>query len=70
MEDFGLIKLEIGRRIREARVEAGLRQAELAERMGMKRAGLSRLENGATCSIEALYAAAAALGVPVQRFLP
>ncbi len=37
---------ELGTRLREARTEAGLTQAELAERIGVSRKTINTVENG------------------------
>ena len=52
-----------GARIREARKAQGMEQKELAERMGISAAFLSRIERGERgCSLELLRAAAEVLG--------
>ena len=38
--------IELGTRLREARTEAGLTQAELAERIGVSRKTVNTVENG------------------------
>ncbi len=54
---------QVGRAIREARLETGLRQHELAARMGVDQAVVSRLETGRANPTASLLAdAAAALG--------
>jgi ParB-like chromosome segregation protein Spo0J len=45
-EAKALVIAEMGRRVRAARAEAGLSQAELAQRMGMSQARVSRAESG------------------------
>lgn len=57
-------------RIREIRVERGLRQIDLAERAGIKRASLSRMERpDASPRIPFLRLIATALNVPVDALI-
>lgn len=44
--------VELGQSIREARIERGLQQADLAERVGVSRMTISRLERGESVSVE------------------
>lgn len=57
-------------RIKEIRIAKGMTQVELAAKLGLSQAEISRKENGLT-AIEAnqLYAFAAALGVHVTELL-
>lgn len=55
-----------GNRIRSLRTLAGLTQEDLAERCGLFRTYLSRIETGvANPTLTMIYALAATLGVPV-----
>lgn len=57
---------DVGRRVRELRVHAGLTQAALAERTGLSLRFLGQIEAGAgNASLERLAAVARALGVSV-----
>jgi transcriptional regulator with XRE-family HTH domain len=57
-----------GLRIRQLRAEAGLTQDELAERAGIFRTYMSRVETGeANPTLTIVHALAGALGVEVQR---
>lgn len=61
---------ELGPRVRQARVQAGLTQAELAERADMADATLSRIErNRLVPSVALTKRLADALGVPVDALL-
>ncbi|OGU23668.1 MAG: hypothetical protein A2580_13340 [Hydrogenophilales bacterium RIFOXYD1_FULL_62_11] len=55
----------IGRRIRDSRKDAGLTQAELAERVGLSRATVVRIENGDVVESWTLVAVLAYLEMPV-----
>lgn len=58
---------EIGNRIREARVQAGLKQKELAEKIGVSESRVSQYEKGSqNPRIGTLLKIADALGVSVQ----
>ena len=57
------IGMTIGQRIKAARLEAGIRQQELAAKVGIKQPTLSELENGDSSGSSYLPAIAAALGL-------
>ncbi len=54
----------IGEAIKKARIEQNLTQEELGERIGVKRAQISRLEKGYSISIPSMSRVFKALGVP------
>ena len=54
----------VGRAIAEARISAGMSQAEVAARLGCGQGTVSKWENGAPITVSALMALAAVLGVP------
>jgi HTH-type transcriptional regulator/antitoxin HipB len=57
----------LGDAVQDARQEAGLTQAELAERIGIKQPSLCRIETGqVNVSISMLARIAEALGVPLK----
>ena len=56
---------DLGRVIRRARVERGLTQAELAERLGVNRMTVSRLEAGEAVSMETALRALSESGYAV-----
>jgi putative transcriptional regulator len=62
------LKELIARRVRRGRVAAGLTQAELAERVGVSRWSITRLESGGTAdpSTSLLERVARVLEVPVR----
>lgn len=55
--------------VRALRVEAGLSQIELAERVGVSQAAVSGWENGAPPSLQSLQALARGLGCPTTELL-
>ena len=61
----------IGRALREARLGAGLRQVDIAERAAISQTFLSRIERGrgATASLATLTACALACGVQLAAFV-
>jgi transcriptional regulator with XRE-family HTH domain len=60
----------IGARIAAVRQQEGLRQSELARRMGISRQVLNKVEQGTVnTTVETLMKIARALGVPVVDFL-
>ena len=60
----------IGQRLRAERQRRRLTIAEVAERAGLQRPNLSRLEHGRhTPSLETLERIASALGIPVARLV-
>ncbi|REJ33982.1 MAG: hypothetical protein DIU83_04955, partial [Bacillota bacterium] len=65
-----MFKQELGRRIRESRMELGLSGTELARRIGKSQPYISDLERGLrTPSLPTLQALADALEKPVSYFL-
>lgn len=61
---------EVGARAREARLAAGLSQADLARRLGMDRSALARVESGQRqVSALELFSLADALGLPPAHFM-
>jgi transcriptional regulator with XRE-family HTH domain len=61
---------ELGHRIREARMVAGISQGKFAEMIGMSRPTLSVLERGRgrTCRHDTLFAASRVLSIPLSYF--
>jgi len=60
----------IGERIRRARIEAGLTQEELAERVGSSQDALSNYERGTRkISLDGLVAIAKCVNKPINYFL-
>jgi transcriptional regulator with XRE-family HTH domain len=60
-----------GRRLRELREAAGLRQVDVGTRAGVSTAYVSELERGGRGpTLDVIYALARALGVPVARLFP
>ena len=58
-----------GQRVRELRLAAGMTQEDLAERCGLFRTYLSRIETGrANPTLTMIYALATSLGVAVPAF--
>lgn len=55
---------KLGEAIKKARIEQNLTQEELGERIGVKRAQVSRLEKGYSISIPTMSRVFTALGVP------
>ena len=63
------VRRMVGRNVQRLRIEAGLSQAALAERMGVDRAYVSGLELGRrNPTILSLWHVAEALGVRLQQF--
>ncbi|MDE2078662.1 MAG: helix-turn-helix transcriptional regulator [Burkholderiales bacterium] len=59
-------KKQFGQRIKDLRAERGLNQEELAEKVGVFRTYMSRIETGAANpTLTMIYALADALGVSV-----
>ena len=59
---------QFGRRVKELRADAAVTQEELAERVGVFRTYMSRIETGeANPTLTVIHAVADALGVPVAR---
>jgi predicted transcriptional regulator len=58
--------LELRERLHEARQHAGLSQTDLAERIGMTQAGVSRIERGADPKLSTLEHYVAALGARLE----
>jgi transcriptional regulator with XRE-family HTH domain len=56
---------EFGARIRTLRVEKGLRQDELADRIGVTRMTISRLERGESVSVDTAFRALSECGYAV-----
>ena len=57
---------DLGKRLEKARVLAGLKQEELAEKVGVTQQAISRIEEGKTKNPRNLKAIAAALNVSVN----
>ena len=66
MEDAPDSKGAIGKRIKQARLEAGLQQFEVAKRCGVSRAAVSNWENGQGIRNQKLIECARVVGVPVE----
>lgn len=61
----------IGARIRETRKSRGIRQEELAERLGLTRTSISNYERGVqTLTVEGLYALCGVLNIQPHALLP
>ena len=62
-----MAELRMGSRLKAVRTEAGLTQAELAERVGVSRKTVNTVENGVfTPSVLVALTLAQALGVPLD----
>ncbi len=71
MESEDAIYLAVGRMIRKGREAAGLRQDELAERVGLTRTSITNIEKGKQrIQIHTLYAIAQALNISPLTLLP
>ena len=57
---------EMGEALRKARREKHLTQEELGERIGVKKAQISRIENGRNLTISTLSRVFKALGIPAS----
>lgn len=69
MEDPEKVIEQVGRRIAELREQAGLTQAEVAERVEMTVSNYQRIEHGhQNATISTLVKIAGAIGVPVGAF--
>lgn len=65
------ISTELGHNIKTAREHRGLRQEELADRLGLGRTSVTNIERGRqTLSVISLYKIADALGVQPWELLP
>jgi DNA-binding XRE family transcriptional regulator len=65
-----VLEIAIGRAIRGLRRQQGITVADLAERTGLSRGMLSKIENGnISPSLSTLQSLASALGVPLTSFL-
>lgn len=56
---------ELGERIRRARLEKGLQQDELADRLGVTRMTISRLERGQSVSVDTALRALSECGYAI-----
>jgi DNA-binding XRE family transcriptional regulator len=56
----------IARALIQARSEAGMSQAEVAERLGVTQPAVARMESGKNISIRSLSRYATAVGKPIQ----
>jgi len=71
MESEDEIYLAVGRMVRKGRESAGLRQDELAERVGLTRTSITNIEKGKQrIQIHTLYAIARALSLSPYALLP
>ncbi len=67
---MGTFNKELGQRVRNARIESGLSQQDLANRIGTTQDAVSLYERGARAvSLETLVAIAKALNKPLGYFL-
>ncbi len=62
--DEALHAYEIGEAIKKARLEQHLTQEELGEKIGVKKARISRLERGNSITLTSLMRVCRALGLP------
>lgn len=56
----------MGEAIREARISCKLTQEQLGEKMGIRRAQVSKIENGRNLTISTISRAFKAMGIPVS----
>jgi transcriptional regulator with XRE-family HTH domain len=64
------LRMDFGRRLREARQRAGLSQAQVAERAGIKQTHVSRVERGhRNLTLDTIEALAQAVGCAVSIVL-
>jgi transcriptional regulator with XRE-family HTH domain len=66
VEDASDSKQAIGERIKQARLQSGLQQLEVAERCGVSRAAVSNWENGLGIKSQNLIEYARVVGVPAE----
>jgi transcriptional regulator with XRE-family HTH domain len=66
VEDAADSKGAIGKRIKQARLQAGLQQVEVANRCGVSRAAVSNWENGQGIRSQKLIEYARVVGVPAE----
>jgi transcriptional regulator with XRE-family HTH domain len=66
VEDASASKEAIGQRIKQARLQAGLQQFEVAKRCGVSRAAVSNWENGQGIRSQKLIEYARVVGVPAE----
>lgn len=65
------VYLEFGRRLRRARVTAGLTQSELAGRLNLSRTSITNMERGTQpVALHTLLRLASAVGIPASDMLP
>ena len=70
-KEFNQVNFTIGTTIRQKRKEAGLRQFDLAEYLGLSRAAIVNIERGRqSCNIEYLYKIADKLDISVHDLIP
>ncbi|MBL6983675.1 MAG: helix-turn-helix transcriptional regulator [Anaerolineales bacterium] len=63
--------IEMGKKVRAARAEAGMTQGSLAEMVGRRQATISDIEHGKKeMGLSTLVLIAAALNKPISYFLP
>ena len=63
-------RVRLGRLLREVRSERGLRQVDLARRLGVPQAVVSKMETGhRVIGVLELRAICATIGVPVEAFV-
>jgi len=63
--------IEMGKKVRQARKEAGLKQGELAQLVGRRQATISDIERGKKeMGLSTLVLVAAALEKPISYFIP
>ena len=63
--------IEMGRKVKQARKEAGLKQGESAQIVGRRQATISDIEHGKKeMGLSTLVLIAAALGKPISYFFP
>jgi len=71
LQQRDLLYRELGQRVRSLRVEAGLSQAVLAQRVGLTRTSITNIEQGRqSIPLHVLYDLASALGTDLNAFLP
>lgn len=65
----GLDKKAIGRRIRQAREDLGLTQADVADELRLTRAAVGKIEKGSSITLDNLFELEGILMKPVEYFL-
>jgi transcriptional regulator with XRE-family HTH domain len=70
MDEFQIIYVNVGKKIKELRVKKGMSQQELAYQCNFEKSNISRIESGKTnVTLKTLYLISKALSISIKELV-